>query len=1019
MKTHFYDIETLSNVFTVAIYQPEVPCVYLYYLLDDSEILGHPSDVITHPETGKEIRIDAYIDEYVRAKNYNLNGPVYLRNLDNPRSYAELARTFGISDARHSVVSNENSSFPDDWAPVPTTSPQYDPDKHPYLLGYNSYNYDTTMLALYFYETNHREEKYQIALEAYKKLNDYHKKRSRLPERRTTAKAIRNMNDDLFDSFRDNMPEYLRFKYENHKWEGPDWNDPRHYIRRNMLNSGRHVDVARLNEIQSRVGLKRLMGLLGLQILESDKLSHGKDHIGTFHDFCELVAYNVSDVVNLHELFKHPTYSGTFQLKKQLLETYPETIYKKDLNEYKPDINPESVKTNRLRIDSTSAQFVTMVLAPYNKLTDYETVNFLYPHKDIADEMGIEQIDVLDASRDFFYENFKDPKLRERFDEVYAYYNSIRGKNFNTSDKHKEDYTKKVRVHKGYDHKTKQDIFEWETRYPKTYKIKNIPKRKTTLPYFDKDGKETSCFVNFSTGGVHGAEANVPFFKYEKSLWYDEMSHMTYVRSIYQDRPQDLKRDKRITLKDGTSAPAGRFLKSGATLSYAEYKPIEDREPELYIINNKGNHTLNDRYTYTSFGVCNHEDFKSYYPYLLQMMKAFHNPMTPYDNYAEILKQKDEYDVLRKDPSLTEEERERYHVLREGTKLILNSASGAGDTAFDSNILITNKIISMRIMGQLFAWRIGQAQTLEGARIVSTNTDGLYSIMEEKLNNEILARESERINLAIEPKPLFLVSKDSNNRLEASVDTETVYSTSGGSLACADGPNPSKSLTVPAVVHWTLQKYLLLAAQGKEGCSLDEDFNMEVGMRILKSTKDLWEPVKWLNMFQNVIASSIGSITYIFGVDPEDKDHIHWMQHYNRVFIMKDGTPRTSHLQAAAAKTISKTTKAKRARDPNESEIQNDPYAYKILNMYGIEDIPYGREAAIRKVTNIEMDWYMRIENRGLAGLSDEEQQEIMENIDYDKYLGLVKHSFERNWQNATPVNHGLVLKKRKAKQDE
>ena len=58
----------------------------------------------------------------------------------------------------------------------------------------------------------------------------------------------------------------------------------------------------------------------------------------------------------------------------------------------------------------------------------------------------------------------------------------------------------------------------------------------------------------------------------------------------------------------------------------------------------------------------------------------------------------------------------------------------------------------MRIIGQIFAWRIGQAQVYEGARIPSTNTDGLFTIMDETLNNKILDEQSKHINVDIEPE---------------------------------------------------------------------------------------------------------------------------------------------------------------------------------------------------------------------------------------------------------------------------
>ena len=61
--------------------------------------------------------------------------------------------------------------------------------------------------------------------------------------------------------------------------------------------------------IRDRVGLKRLLGMLGRQILESDKLGGHNAVVKSTQDLFELLAYNVSDVVNLHHLSQHPLYS--------------------------------------------------------------------------------------------------------------------------------------------------------------------------------------------------------------------------------------------------------------------------------------------------------------------------------------------------------------------------------------------------------------------------------------------------------------------------------------------------------------------------------------------------------------------------------------------------------------------------------------------------------------------------------------------------------------------------------------
>ena len=158
---------------------------------------------------------------------------------------------------------------------------------------------------------------------------------------------------------------------------------------------------------------------------------------------------------------------------------------------------------------------------------------------------------------------------------------------------------------------------------------------------------------------------------------------------------------------------------------------------------------------------------------------------------------------------------------RSGVKLLLNSASGAGDTEFEgSPIRMNNMIISMRLIGQLFSWMIGQAQTLEGARIISTNTDGLYSAdIDLETNNRVLDEQSERIHVLIEPEELLLVSKDSNNRIELAVppayadgtakpQDAKILSASGSSLACWRKPSPTNSLAHPAALDRAMAVYL-------------------------------------------------------------------------------------------------------------------------------------------------------------------------------------------------------------------
>lgn len=965
MKANFYDIESLSNAFTLCNYKPSENRVDVFCLVDNGDLIG--DDLL---------EFKRQLTERVLLRNKNFNGVVRFYDLHGRYANDLMAKTFGLSDANMINNPTDFGSYPTSFRIVCDTDPNYNEDEHPYLMGYNSYNYDTTMLSLYFSEAYVREEGRDSQGRLFRRTR---------PFEAITAKQMRSYNNELFTKrFKDNMPSMLTYIYDNTGTlsVGPSYDTAPYKIRKNMLMSGRHLDVARLNEKQQKVGLKRLLGMLGYQILESDKLTQDKDTLENTDELLDLIAYNVSDCVNLEKLFNHPLYFGQFTLKKGLLETYPELIYQKQDREYKPDIRPECVRRDRLTIDSSSAQFSTKSLCPYNHLTDIPTVSFMYPSEEKAEELNIKRVNVLEESKKFFYSHFEQPELRAKFDEIYNYYKSIEGKNFNESNNYRNDYGPNAL---------------------EAHNLSELDKINTCMFYYNKDGTPSSCFVTFSTGGIHGAEYNKELFESDLRAFEQELEYFKYAKAQYPV-PTDLRKDKKIVMPDGTEFSYTHFLKSGATLKKAEYKDIESKRPCLFKQEKSGAWKIHPKYVFTSADLTNHEDFTSYYPNMLRMMSAFYNKWLGYDRYAEIFENKQKYGKLMKDKSISKEEREYYDILRNGTKLILNSASGAADANFESNIRMNNQIISMRIIGQLFSWRIGQAQTIGGARIISTNTDGLYSVLEEHLNNLILENESKSIGVEIEPEPCFLISKDSNNRTEIKPDFSSIIEAKGGTLSCRRGPTPAQSLAHPAITDWALTEYLIEAASNPK-LSLFHNFDIKTGQNIIERAKKEFEPVKLLNMFQNVIASSIGSINYIFGTTDANPDTPIILQHYNRVFIMKDKTPNTMHLHAANAKKLTPATIAKRKRNYERMQ-QHDPTATSVLLSNGvhIKDLSNDKEAVVKKVTNIDDSWYMLIENRNLSELSDSELRFIIDNLDYDRYLQILADGFAQNWQNNVPA---------------
>lgn len=976
----FYDIESLDNVFTNAAWDIKNKIMHIWYIIDTPELIALPN--------WQEL-----VREHIYKKNLNFHDRIQFHDCKNLQDLELLFTMFGCCNS--SMINNPNApnALKPEWRLVCDTDPNYNPDIHPYLMGYNSYNYDTTMLALLYASSI--------------SWHTIDQKTTTMEIATPTAFILREKNDRLFSKqFKKNMPLYLAYDENDNttnNYQADSW-----LYRKNMLLSGRHIDVARLNEKQSKVALKRLLGMLGFQILESSLLKPGQSHIENFQQLMELIAYNCSDVINLRSLFNHKKYQAQFELKRGLLNTYPELVYNKKTNEYKPDIRPEKVRKDRLYIDSSSAQLATKALCPYGHLKDIKTVSYVYPSEEKAKKLGIQQVNVLEETKKFFYGLYPNrPDLHAQFDIIYNFYKNIEGKNFNDTNAYKNDYFKE------YQDENITDI--------PIEKLSNIEKAPTFLPYFDKNGDPTSGFVIFSTGGIHGAEYNKTLYDYDMEQYQQLEKDFDEAKSKYPN-PIDLRNAKTITMDDGRELPYKYFLKT-AKITDSAYKDIEKVKPALYKLNDKDMVKLTPKYVYTSADKANHEDFKSYYPNLLCMMQAFYNEGLKYDRYAEIFDQKETYGGLMKDKSLSEPEQENYRILREGTKLILNSASGAADAKFDNNIRVNNQIISMRIIGQLFSWRIGQAQAYEGAKITSTNTDGLYTVMEEKLNEQILNRESANIGVAIEPEPMYLISKDTNNRLELD-NSLKIIGASGGSLGCRRGPNPEKALAHPAIIDWALSEYLIIASQHYKGLSLDKPLDMDIGLSILQSAQKehRFNPIEYLTMMQNILASSTGSNAYIFGIPdnqysnsiiedgsllPNAQTNLVILQHYNRAFIMKDHTPETLHLRTATERTITPAMKKKRLElrktDPNINF--DEPPAKYVLkkNGYNFDEKPEDKDLIVKKVSGIDENWCMFIQNKDLHYLTPEEYQFIIDNLDYEKYLFLLKESYENNWMNQTP----------------
>lgn len=1022
----FYDVESLDDVFTMATYTPRTNTVELFHLLQrDTEVTRLVDSIPA--ETLRQLVMKSVLAANPALRPVNGVAPqILIHDLRHLDAVERMARLIGVYRGPDVNDPDAQDFFGNRYRPMCDTDPRYDPiNQHGYLAGYNSYAYDTTMLALFFHEALNRvfepiteEEQRQRAFDD-QSVSMFRPERFRPLD----PKIMRRHNNELFsERYRSFMPSYLTEGEPAHiGGQHMGWDAPASLIRKGMLDSGRHIDVSRLNEAQRMVGLKRLLGGLGRQILESNKLSGHNAHLSSFQDLCELLAYNVADVVGLAKLFEHPTYSSSFDLKKGLLDEYPETIYDQIPGTHSPNISQKSVRMGRLTPDSTSAKFVARILAPYKDLTDIPAVSFMYPSERVAAETGVKRRDVLDECIEFFKQNIDTntdagKRAWQEFSTAMDYYKSIRGKNFNDA------------------------MGEVEKS------LNQVPKTANNIPYYNHDGTPSTCFVTFSTGGIHGAEYDAAAYSAACADIVAFNTRMDEIRAQWPD-PLDFwlahPGKKTYVASDGTEMTRAQALTAGTskkkleerrqalqTLSSEEfeerfgkvgYRPNKPM-PELFETRPNGSTKLKPQFTYTSAARVIHEDFTSYYPNMLRNMSAFYNPDLGEDRYAKIFEDKERYGREMKRPGISPEEKARLSVLRNGTKLILNSASGAGDTEHRNPIRMNNQIISMRLIGQLFSWRIGQAQTLAGARIVSTNTDGLYSAdLDDETNNRVLAEQAAIIKVDIEPEPLWLISKDSNNRLELREPEPGqplweagIVSASGGTLACHAGPQPTKSLAHPAVLDWALARYLREIVGGRtiggKPLSLNEPMNRDVAAWLMRQARDKLDPLLAARLFQNVLAASVSKLTFPFAIRESEVGErvVRPLQHFNRVFIMRPGTPNTWSIQAAGAWVVSEASRVKRKKD-GEQPVTNDPTALHVLEANGYTRdgrnhttmLPKDQDVAVRRVPRLDPEWSMRIDNRDLVELPRGViREEILDHLDLDAYVELLASTFEENWMN-------------------
>lgn len=310
----------------------------------------------------------------------------------------------------------------------------------------------------------------------------------------------------------------------------------------------------------------------------------------------------------------------------------------------------------------------------------------------------------------------------------------------------------------------------------------------------------------------------------------------------------------------------------------------------------------------------------------------------------------------------------------------------------------------------MFTYRIAAALAIEGARIPSSNTDGIYVFdMPIDKNTKIVDRELKKLYISIDPEPLYLVSKDANNRMEMS--NGKVTSARGGTLTSWSGARVDNRLSHPAIVDKVMTYYLQLTDlkgdvdQTKIKQALKQYYDNPV---ILDEFKDFPDASKrtFVYMASWVMRSTSGSIF----IDSNDKIHPGTI----RVWLTKSG-PSLKRYTTRKAKPSKSFTKFAEML-PKTSKI-GDPDLLTYLTRVNALDKYFTRAATVEeylqnipdnistyvvakaKISGLPDKAHLLTNNNSLLKMSEKDIDDIYQQLDLSMYAEMISE-FAKVWQN-------------------
>lgn len=752
---------------------------------------------------------------------------------------------------------------------------------------------------------------------------------------------------------------------------------------------GNHVDIAFLNEKKIEegkpiVGLKTLEGILGGSIVESEsnKKGHSDD---IYYD----ILYNINDISETKKRAFPGFLQNKFNTKLRLLTNYPH------------------LHSHGITVNNTSAKFVEYIIAPDKPIKDTPRMTLMYPAPHKAKEFGCEPFDVLDDSNAWYmkkvYNQIKQHNKSfaeyhlAKWTNIYSYYDYFRGENWNESASHMFEF--------GVKPKTKQ-----QRKYAdRTFGV--------CLPFVDKYGNESPSYVKFSIGGIHGAELNKKQldkdrakikelkekYGYISKIPSKECSRtllnliITQSRTSYNGYPVRLSHE--IPYFYEHTEPVDEIIDPEQFSPYMIQRNTDKRTKESYLTED-----LIDRYKYTTSGYSAHQDFASYYPVLLINLGVFHdgNGRDPYEEVKnERIKIKGQLKKLDKDSA----EYRDVDQTQDGLKLILNSASGILDGDHDTNLRANNKAIAMRIIGQLFTFRIGMALALEGATIPSSNTDGIYAThIDFETNKRIVEETLNGLYISIDPEEMFLVSKDANNRMEV-VDGK-VTSAKGGIIGSWKGAAVDQSLSHPALVDRVLTDYL-------QEADLDGPVDHNIIRKCVINYAAKEDRRRFIYMASWVMRSTSGSLfidnkgtvypgTVRVWLTKNGVKFTRYNARSQQIVKSKDGKPTTLDTYAAQLMPGSYLGKPE-VMEYLADKIDVGKCFPKVPTVAQYQEIKNSVSSVYivseTKISNLHENDRLHIDNRCIDELPENDVMDIFRMFDLDGYVRMIGE-FAKSWHN-------------------